>query len=69
MVFRGINNLRGRLEPQSEGYSEGYNRALADMMMTDKKLREKGNDKTVQDLAQNLRDKQESRGYTRTVAR
>ena len=69
LVFRGINNLRGRLEPQNEGYSEGYNRALADMMMADKKQKDKGNEKTVQDLVLNLRDKQESRGYGRTVAR
>src|SRR5690606_14316998 len=67
LVFRGINNLKGRIEPQDEGYTEGYNSALTDMMMADKK--EKGNEKTVQDLVQNLRDKQESRGYGRTVAR
>lgn len=36
LVFRGINNLRGRFEPQSEGYTEGYNHALADMMMAEK---------------------------------
>ncbi len=69
LVFRGINNLRGMLEPQTEGYNEGYNRALTEMMMTDKKLREKGNDKTVQDLAQNLRDTQDNRSYGRTMAR
>src|SRR5690606_5154054 len=68
LVFRGINNLRGRLEPQDEGYTAGYNRALSDMM-ADKKIREKGNEKTVQDLAQNLRGKQESRGYGRTGSR
>lgn len=69
LLFRGINNLRGRSEPQSEGYTEGYNRALTDMMMTDKRLREKGNEKTVQDLAQNLRDTQENRSYGHAVAR
>ncbi|MGJ1390222.1 DUF4099 domain-containing protein [Sphingobacterium spiritivorum] len=69
LVFRGINNLKGRFEPQSEGYSEGYNRALTDMMMVDKKQKEKGNEQTVQDLVQNLRDTQQSRGYGRTVAR
>jgi len=69
LVFRGINNLKGRLEPQSEGYSEGYNRALSDLIMADKKQNDKGNEKTVQDLVLNLRDKQESRGYGRTVSR
>lgn len=69
LVFRGINNLKGRFEPQSEGYSEGYNRALTDMMMADKKQKDKGNEKTVQDLVLNLRDKQESRGYGRGIAR
>lgn len=69
LVFRGVNNLRGRLEPQTEGYTEGYNRALSDMMMADKRQKDKGNEKTVLDLVQNLHDKQESRGYGRTVAR
>jgi len=69
LVFRGINNLKGRFEPQSEGYSEGYNRALTDMMMADKKQKDKGNEKTVQDLVLNLREKQESRSYGRGVAR
>ncbi|MBL1410103.1 DUF4099 domain-containing protein [Sphingobacterium faecale] len=69
LIFRGINNLKGRFEPQDEGYTEGYNRALADMMMADKKQKDKGNEKTVQDLVLNLRDKQESRGYGRGVAR
>ncbi len=69
LLLRGIKNLRGRGEPQSEGYSEGYNRALTDMMMTDKRLMEKGNEKTVQNLAQNLRDMQENRSYGRTMAR
>ncbi|WP_166333021.1 DUF4099 domain-containing protein [Sphingobacterium chungjuense] len=69
MVFRGVNNLRGRLEPQNEGYSRGYNEALANMMLIDKLQREQGKEKTVQDLAQNLRDKQEGMGYNHTVAR
>ncbi|MFD2742447.1 MULTISPECIES: DUF4099 domain-containing protein [Sphingobacterium] len=69
LLFRGINNLRGRGEPQSEGYSKGYNRALTDMMMTDKKLREGSNEKTVQDLSQNPRDTQENRSYGRAMAR
>ncbi|TWI15498.1 MULTISPECIES: DUF4099 domain-containing protein [Sphingobacterium] len=69
LVFRGINNLKGRFEPQSEGYSEGYNRALADIMMADKKQEDRGNEKTVQDLMLNLSDKQESRSYGRGVAR
>jgi len=38
------------------------------MMMADKKQKH-GNEKTVQDLVQNLRGKQESRGYGRTVSR
>jgi len=69
LVFRGINNLKGSFEPQTKGYSEGYNRALTDMMMVDKKQRDKGNEKTIQDLVLNLQDKQESRGYGRSVAR
>ena len=67
LVFRGIRNLRGRTAPQDEGFSKGYNQALTDMMLHDKK--DKSNDKTVQDLVQNLRDNQQSRGYGRTMSR
>lgn len=67
LVFRGIKNLKGRFEPQDEGFSKGYNQALADMMLSDKK--ERGNEKTVHDLVQNLRETQHSRGYGRTASR
>jgi hypothetical protein len=30
IVFRGINNLKGRFKPQSEGYCKGYNSKLTD---------------------------------------
>ncbi|MEN5196938.1 DUF4099 domain-containing protein [Sphingobacterium faecium] len=69
LVFRGINNLKGRFEPQDEGFSKGYNQALANMMLIDKQEKERGNEKTVHDLVSNLRETQHSRGYGRTAAR
>lgn len=69
LVFRGISNLKGRVTPQDEGFSKGYNQAVTDMMLSEKQQKEKGNEKTVHDLAQNLSDAQHSRGYGRTASR
>lgn len=68
LVYRGVQALRNRAAKyQNEGYSSGYNQALADMKGKEKKL---DANMTVEQLIENhKRPKQETRGYGRTSSR
>jgi hypothetical protein len=37
LLLRGLRNLSGSTDPQKEGYTKGYNQALADMVLDTKK--------------------------------
>lgn len=66
LLFRGIRNLAGNKDAQKEGYTKGYNQALADSMVG-KPKREA--EMTVGEHVDYSRDSQQSRGYGRTASR
>lgn len=66
LLLRGLRNLRGSDDPQKEGYTKGYNQALADMLLDSKK---KQAEVTVGDQLAANRRSEHSRGYGRTASR
>lgn len=66
LLLRGIRNLVGNSDAQKEGYTKGYNQALADSMVG-KPKREA--EMTVGEHIDYSRASQHSRGYGRTTSR
>ena len=66
LLLRGIRNLAGNSDAQKEGYTKGYNQALADSMVG-KPKREA--EITVGEHIDYSRASQHSRGYGRTASR
>ncbi|WP_199120303.1 DUF4099 domain-containing protein [Pedobacter sp. ASV28] len=66
LVMRGLRHLANNGDLQKEGYTKGYNQALADMMLG-KPDREQ--DMTVGDHQAHSINSQHSRGYGRTGSR
>ena len=66
LLLRGLRNLSGSTDPQKEGYTKGYNQALADMVFDTKK---KEKEVTIGEQMATDRQTQQSRGYGRTASR
>jgi len=66
LLLRGIRNLAGNNDEQKEGYTKGYNQALA-ASMVGKPKREV--EMTVGEQFDHSRSSQHSRGYGRTASR
>src|SRR5690606_7965215 len=66
LLFRGVRHLFGDRSPQKEGYTKGYNEAVADMMLSETRVE---HEPTVAEHAKRQRDDQYDRGYGRTYSR
>jgi hypothetical protein len=66
LLFRGVRHLFGERSPQKEGYSKGYNEAVADMVLSESRTKE---EPTIADHLQKQKDNQFDRGYGRTHSR
>lgn len=66
LLFRGVRHLFGERSPQKEGYTKGYNEAVADMMLSETRTE---HEPTVAEHAKRQQDNQYDRGYGRTHSR
>src|SRR5690606_13442661 len=55
LLFRGVRHLFGERSPQKEGYTKGYNEAVADMVLSESRTKE---DPTIADHLQMRQDNQ-----------
>ena len=66
LLFRGVRNLASNKDAQKEGYTKGYNQALADSMVGKTK---RETEMTVGEDIDYSINSQQSRGYGRTASR